>query len=115
VLIIDDEPAVRAATADLLRLEGFAVVVAADGNVALRRLRGGLRPCVILLDLGMPGNGAGFRSEQLRDRRLASIRAAAEDILESGACKCDSIDVAAICSGLKRTAEISGPRTPGIL
>ena len=46
---------------------------AENGEVALERARAE-RPCVILLDLMMPiMNGWEFRTEQLRDARLASI------------------------------------------
>src|SRR4029078_3070437 len=41
---------------------------------ALRQLRAGARPCLILLDLRMQGmNGWRFREEQLRDPALTSF------------------------------------------
>jgi CheY-like chemotaxis protein len=58
VLVVDDDADLRA-----------------DGTEALAYLRTGARPCMILLDLMMPGmNGWEFRSEQLQDPRLADIR-----------------------------------------
>lgn len=75
ILIVDDDNDVRAALAELLEEEGFAVEAAHNGNEALARLRGGtLHPAVILLDLMMPGmNGWDFRSEQMRDPKLAAV------------------------------------------
>ena len=49
-------------------------VGAENGRVALSRLRAGLRPCLILLDLIMPEmDGLQFREAQLADPELASI------------------------------------------
>ena len=74
VLVVDDHEEVRMALEALLVAEGFAVVTACEGEEALDRLRGGLRPCVILLDLMMPRlDGWQFRHAQLADPALASI------------------------------------------
>lgn len=54
ILVVDDDPDQRAATADLLTHTGYEVVVACDGQDALELLWGGLRPRVIVLDLAMP-------------------------------------------------------------
>jgi CheY-like chemotaxis protein len=75
ILIVDDDNDVRAALAELLEEEGFAVEGAPNGREALARLRGGkVHPAVILLDLMMPGmDGWDFRSEQMRDPKLAGV------------------------------------------
>jgi two-component system, NtrC family, response regulator HydG len=53
VLIVDDEPGIRAALHDLLVAEDYAVELAADGRAALERLEE--VPCdVVLTDLDMP-------------------------------------------------------------
>jgi len=58
----------------MFELVGHRVVTAGDGSEALRRLREGLVPCLILLDLEMSKtDGIAFRREQLADPRLASI------------------------------------------
>ena len=75
ILIVDDDSDVRSALAELLEEEGFSVEAARNGREALIRLRTGtIHPAVILLDLMMPGmDGWDFRSEQMRDPRLASV------------------------------------------
>jgi two-component system, chemotaxis family, chemotaxis protein CheY len=54
VLVVDDDFDIREALSDVLASEGYSVVTAADGEEALDRLRGGIRPDVMLLDLMMP-------------------------------------------------------------
>lgn len=74
VLVIDDDPAIRVALRELLETEGYRVAEAVGGTAALARLRGGLRPDVILLDLMMPPiDGWDFRREQLGDPALKDI------------------------------------------
>jgi CheY-like chemotaxis protein len=53
---------------------GHEVRVASDGAEALKLLRAGLHPCVILLDLFMPVmDGFAFRREQRADATLVDI------------------------------------------
>jgi CheY-like chemotaxis protein len=74
ILLVEDDADIRADLAELLRDDGFEVVTAQNGEEALTRLRQGLTPTVILLDLMMPVmDGWKFRSEQLRDPTLARI------------------------------------------
>jgi two-component system response regulator MprA len=74
VLIVDDDPSVREAMRMALQVEGLTALVAADGDEALTQLRGGIEPCLILLDLRMPRmNGWAFRDAQLHDPGLARV------------------------------------------
>lgn len=74
ILVVDDHEDVRMALETLLTSQGYGVVTACEGEEALDRLRGGLRPCVILLDLMMPKlDGWQFRHAQLADPVLARI------------------------------------------
>ena len=74
VLLVDDDLDILAALAELLESEGYKVTMLTDARAALSHLRDGLRPCVILLDLMMPGmNGWDFRTEQLKDVDLRDI------------------------------------------
>lgn len=74
VLIVDDDRAVLNGLSELLESEGYAVATAIDGVDALKQLRAGLRPCVILLDLMMPlMDGWDFRHEQMKDPDLKDL------------------------------------------
>ena len=74
VLVVDDDRSVIDALTELLESEGYKVAAARDGRAALTRLRNGLRPSVILLDLMMPGmDGWDFRQRQLQDANLKDI------------------------------------------
>lgn len=74
VLLVDDDATVRDSMKWLLELHGHPVVTAANGAEALDRLRNGLRPRVILLDLIMPVmDGFEFREKQIQDAELAAI------------------------------------------
>lgn len=53
VLIIDDHFDTRSMLVELLELEGFSVVSAGSGREALAVVRD-VRPCLVLLDLGLP-------------------------------------------------------------
>ncbi len=73
VLVVDDDPAIRAALGEILVEEGYIVVTTADGReaIALARTR---RPQVILLDLMMPMMTGWELVEHLRrDPELRSI------------------------------------------
>ena len=74
ILLVDDDPDARSGVAELLRLEGYQVLEAGDGQEALGALSTGRPPCLVLLDLNMPGtSGWRFRALQLRDRAIADI------------------------------------------
>ncbi len=74
ILVVEDDAETRDAMRSLLELHGYTVITAADGIEALERLRGGLRPSLILLDLMMPGmDGFEFVNEKRQDPRLSPI------------------------------------------
>jgi CheY-like chemotaxis protein len=74
VLIVEDEEDLREMMSAALQMKGYAVVTAEEGNDALRKLDDIGKPCLILLDLLMPGmNGWDF-FEKLKERpALASV------------------------------------------
>src|SRR6187549_180963 len=97
VLIVDDEPAVRAALDRALRLDGYEIALAADGREALD-LVADVRHDAIVLDVAMPGidglqvcrrlREAGDRTPVLMltardavDDRVAGLDAGADDYL----------------------------------
>lgn len=75
VLIVEDDELVSASTADFLTDRGYRVLVASNGEEALKLLASSTpRPSLILLDLSMPKlDGWQLRKEQLRDPALAAI------------------------------------------
>jgi two-component system response regulator MprA len=54
LLVVDDEPSVRTALERVLRVEGYEVELAPDGEAALKRLGVGRVPDALILDVLMP-------------------------------------------------------------
>jgi two-component system, chemotaxis family, chemotaxis protein CheY len=75
VFVVDDDDDIRESLEVLLRLHGYHVATAADGAEALERLRAlSRRPCLILLDLMMPGmNGFELRTAMDENEELSQI------------------------------------------
>ena len=59
VLVVEDEPVVRAVAVDMLQDAGFAVLAAADGPTALALLREGAQVDILFSDVVMPGGMTG--------------------------------------------------------
>ncbi|MDA0184618.1 response regulator transcription factor [Solirubrobacter phytolaccae] len=128
VLIVDDEPAVRAALDRALRLDGYDVALAADGREALDRLAD-TRQDAVILDVAMPGvdglevcrrlRDAGDRTPVLMltardavDDRVAGLDAGADDYLvKPFALK----ELKARLRALLRRAEPTGPEGASVL
>ena len=69
ILIVDDEPGVRAALAGVLRDEGYTVEAVASGEECLERVtRGGVD--LILLDVWLPGLDGLGTFQRLRERHV---------------------------------------------
>jgi two-component system nitrogen regulation response regulator NtrX len=69
ILIVDDEPGVRAALGGVLRDEGYTVEAVASGEECLERVtRGGLD--LILLDVWLPGLDGLATFQRLRERHV---------------------------------------------
>ena len=117
VLIVDDDPAVREAMRTALEVEGLMALVAADGDEALTQLRGGIEPCLILLDLRMPRmNGWAFRDAQLQDPGLARVPVAVfsgggtEEIEQLAAADClwKPVEVERVVDAVQRACQLRG-------
>jgi DNA-binding response OmpR family regulator len=54
ILVVDDDPSIRALLTDVLEIEGFTVRAAEDGFAALRMVAAEQPDCVVL-DVMMPG------------------------------------------------------------
>ena len=67
ILVVDDDPSIRATVSEILELEGYPVETAADGAEALQAVER-VRPALVLLDMRMPVlDGWGF-ARALRER-----------------------------------------------
>jgi two-component system, chemotaxis family, chemotaxis protein CheY len=74
VLVVEDDDDIRESLVELLERWGLRPIPARSALVALRILREGARPDVILLDLRMPGlSGWEFRRVQMDEPSLAEI------------------------------------------
>lgn len=74
VLLVDDHDDVREGLQMILESEGWAVETARDPRDALNMLIGGLRPCIILIDLLSPVlNALQFKHELALHRALHGI------------------------------------------
>src|SRR3982074_3818832 len=74
ILVVEDDPDIRAALTQILSDDGYAVATAANGQEAIDHLRRTSPPALILLDLMMPVmDGWQFRSHQKQDPALKSI------------------------------------------
>jgi CheY-like chemotaxis protein len=74
ILVVDDDPDVRDAIANVLCDEGYQVTSAGNGREALEQLRDQTRPSLILLDMVMPDmDGWRFRMELKKHPELAAI------------------------------------------
>jgi CheY-like chemotaxis protein len=74
VLLVDDDEDLRDSIADLLRQRGYFVETAEDGHQALALIASHHTPCVVLLDLVMPGmDGWKFLGIVQADPQMQSI------------------------------------------
>ena len=92
VLIIEDEKPLRDAFAYLLQSEGFAVEIAENGKVALKKLKA-FKPNLLLLDMLMPVmNGEEF----LRQADLATAYPKTKTVMLSNLSDAISIEDASV-------------------
>jgi CheY-like chemotaxis protein len=74
VLFAEDDHDTRDACVELARGSGLEAVGTTNGREVLEQLQGGLRPCLIVLDMEMPDmDGLAFRRAQLADPAMANI------------------------------------------
>ena len=86
VLVVEDDADISGLIRTILEAEGYEVTAAPDGLAALKILRSGLVPCLILLDLEMPGmSGPELKAKLaedvlLKDIPVAVMSASAENL-----------------------------------
>ena len=104
ILIVDDDPRVRAALKAFLEQEGYGVATAGDGQSGLAYLQSSGAPALILLDLMMPVmDGFEFRVRQLQQTSLAGVPVI---VLSAGG------DITRKTEGLHVAAVVSKPVDP---
>jgi CheY-like chemotaxis protein len=69
VLVVDDEPAVRTLSAEVLREAGYNVIEAGDGLAGLSLLESNLHVDVLVTDIGMPGMNGREMADRARRTR----------------------------------------------
>jgi signal transduction histidine kinase/CheY-like chemotaxis protein len=70
VMVVDDEPTIRMLVTEVLAEQGYIVVEAGDGAGALRLLGSGVKPDLLVTDVGLPGQ---MNGRQVADAALALI------------------------------------------
>ena len=76
ILVVDDDRSIRETLRVVLQDEGYSVLEAEDGQVALNILQASSQPMVVLLDLRMPVlDGTGVLSYVAANQPLAALHA----------------------------------------
>ena len=84
ILVIDDDPSIRALVKDVLEIEGYTVHLAEDGFAGLRAIEAS-RPDCVVLDVMMPGMDGHAVLQRIRsadggpDLPVVMLTAAADD------------------------------------
>ena len=75
VLLVDDDSGIRESMSELLNSEGYSVLQAENGQMALDVLKKTpRRPCLVVLDMAMPiMDGCGFLKRRAHDPALREI------------------------------------------
>jgi len=74
ILIVDDEPDILESLAEFFQDEGYSVTTAPDGAAGLESLSKDPLPCVVILDLLMPGvDGHEMYQRMRQDPRLSEV------------------------------------------
>jgi len=125
VIVVEDEPALRAEAVEFLSARGITVRAAAD-DIGLWRMVGERVPDVVVLDLGLPGEDGVAISTELRRRHpslgivMMTARGAVRDRIvgyETGAnvYLVKPVDLGELVAAIRSTArhQAAGPDTVG--
>ena len=113
VLVVDDEPEIRTFVRLALEDEGYAVRAASNGAEALEALRE-MRPCVILLDLRMPGMDGVTFVETYRNRAATAAEPHADGahaapiiVLTASRMPADDVEALGVQGVLRKPFEVA--------
>lgn len=73
ILIVDDDPNIREVLSVLLGSEGYAVIEAEDGSMALEKLKAEKEIDLVILDIMMPGMSGIEVCEEIRNMSLVPV------------------------------------------
>ncbi len=73
ILVVDDDDDIRELLVSALESRGFAVEEASDGAAAMSALQSRKHPCLMLLDLVMPGMDGFAVIEQMKARAITDV------------------------------------------
>lgn len=73
ILIVDDDPNIREVLSVLLGSEGYAVIEAEDGSMALEKLKAEKGIDLVILDIMMPGMSGIEVCEEIRNMSLVPV------------------------------------------
>jgi len=110
VLIVDDEEGVRESLRDVVEMVGCSAITAASAEEALALLSNN-RPCMVVLDLTMPGMSGAEMLEVMRRQPALSttpvlISPSSPERAPGGVpVLAKPIDVDALCKWIRRTCE----------
>ncbi len=74
IVVVDDEPAIRALVVDTLRSAGYAVLEAEDGASALRLIDASEAVELLITDVGLPGGLNGRQVADAARQRFADLK-----------------------------------------
>lgn len=73
VMVVDDEKDIRETMKNILEPEGYDVVTAKNGDEALKKLKNGKKPDLILLDIMMPGTPAREVVKRIKNTKIIFV------------------------------------------
>jgi len=87
VLVVDDEEDIRESVKTILRINGYNVITANDGDECLEKINNET-PDLILLDIMMPGRPVGDIVKQITDIKIVFMSVVRKsDAINKGLCE----------------------------
>ena len=108
LLVVDDEPNIRALLASSLRFAGFDVVTAEDGSGAFHEAQAS-RPDLIVLDVMLPDMDGFTVTRRLRDAGITDVDVVG--LAESHCVACTAVDAARANFKTRVLRELTAPVT----
>ncbi len=75
IMVVDDEADIRSTVKAVLEKQGYNVIVAFSGEDCLKKLEGGNKPELILMDIMMPGTSVKEVVSKIKDIKILYVSA----------------------------------------